>query len=99
MPISPRSRANMRATMPFQLRSQHAYRGESDEAIRWLDRAYAQKDPTLYLVKGRPAAQESRTRSPLQGVLAQDEAAGVAASRSTVSFHAECFSYDCLLST
>jgi hypothetical protein len=30
----------------------HAYRDEVDEAFRWLDRAYAQKDPTLYLVKG-----------------------------------------------
>jgi len=36
----------------FSIAESHAYRGESDEAIRWLDRAYAQKDPTLYLVKG-----------------------------------------------
>src|SRR5882762_251323 len=35
--------------------------------------------------QGRPAAQESRTGSPLQGVPAQDEAAGVAAPRSQVT--------------
>jgi TolB-like protein/tetratricopeptide (TPR) repeat protein len=36
----------------FSIAEAHAYRGESDEAFRWLDRAYAQKDPNLYLVKG-----------------------------------------------
>jgi TolB-like protein/tetratricopeptide (TPR) repeat protein len=36
----------------FAIAEAHAYRGESDEAFRWLDRAYAQKDPSLYLVKG-----------------------------------------------
>jgi tetratricopeptide (TPR) repeat protein len=25
----------------------YAYRGQSDEAMRWLERAYAQKDPYL----------------------------------------------------
>jgi len=36
----------------FIIAEAHAYRGEIDEAFRWLDRAYAQKDPQLYLVKG-----------------------------------------------
>jgi Flp pilus assembly protein TadD len=36
----------------FEIAEVHAYRGEVDEAFRWLDRAYAQKDPSLYLVKG-----------------------------------------------
>jgi TolB-like protein/Tfp pilus assembly protein PilF len=36
----------------FAIAGAHAYRGESDEALRWLDRAYAQKDYGLYLVKG-----------------------------------------------
>ena len=44
-----REHANDRA---FEIAEAHAYRGERDEAFRWLDRAYAQKDPTLYLVKG-----------------------------------------------
>jgi TolB-like protein/thioredoxin-like negative regulator of GroEL len=32
----------------------HAIRGESDAAFKWLDRAYAQKDEDLYLIKGNP---------------------------------------------
>ena len=36
----------------FGIAEAYAYRGEKDEAFRWLDRAYAQKDPLLYLVKG-----------------------------------------------
>jgi tetratricopeptide (TPR) repeat protein len=31
-----------------------AFRGGPDEAFRWLDRAYAQKDPNLARVKGEP---------------------------------------------
>ncbi len=31
----------------------YAFRGQSDEAMRWLERAYAQKDPYLsYSIKG-----------------------------------------------
>jgi tetratricopeptide (TPR) repeat protein len=32
----------------------YAYRAEPDEAFAWLDRAYRQKDPTLYGIKGDP---------------------------------------------
>jgi Flp pilus assembly protein TadD len=32
----------------------YAFRGHSDEAMRWLERAYAQKDPSLYYVKADP---------------------------------------------
>lgn len=38
----------------FSIAEAHASRGESDEALRWLDRAYAQKDSALYRVKGDP---------------------------------------------
>jgi len=38
----------------FSIAEGHAYRGEIDEAFGWLDRAYAQKDPLLYIVKGDP---------------------------------------------
>jgi TolB-like protein/tetratricopeptide (TPR) repeat protein len=31
----------------------YAFRGESDEAFKWLDRAYAEKDPLLYGIKFR----------------------------------------------
>lgn len=30
----------------------YAFRGQSEEAMHWLERAYAQKDPRLYGVKG-----------------------------------------------
>jgi len=29
----------------------YAFRGESDEAFKWLDRAYAERDPQLYRIK------------------------------------------------
>jgi TolB-like protein/DNA-binding winged helix-turn-helix (wHTH) protein len=32
----------------------YAFRGQSDEAMHWLERAYAQKDPSLYYVKAVP---------------------------------------------
>jgi TolB-like protein/Tfp pilus assembly protein PilF len=32
----------------------YAFRGQSDEAMHWLERAYAQKDPYLYSIKGDP---------------------------------------------
>ena len=38
----------------FEIAEVHAYRGEIDQAFAWLDRAYRQKDPTLYLIKSNP---------------------------------------------
>ena len=38
----------------FQIAGVYAFRGESDEAMRWLDRAYAQKDLSLFQIKGYP---------------------------------------------
>jgi hypothetical protein len=29
----------------------YAFRGQSDEAMHWLERAYAQKDPYLWQIK------------------------------------------------
>jgi TolB-like protein/DNA-binding winged helix-turn-helix (wHTH) protein/Flp pilus assembly protein TadD len=37
---------------PFMIAEAHAFRGEPDQAFKWLDRAYAQKDPMLYFIKG-----------------------------------------------
>ena len=45
----------------FSIAEAHAYRGESDEAFRWLDRAYAQKVSDLYLVKGAPLLKNLET--------------------------------------
>jgi len=38
----------------FDIAEAHAFRGEVDQAFAWLDRAYRQKDPTLYMIKGDP---------------------------------------------
>lgn len=35
----------------FQIANVYAFRGQIDEAMRWLERAYAQKDFSLYLIK------------------------------------------------
>jgi tetratricopeptide (TPR) repeat protein len=40
-----KSEANHR---PFYIAKIYAFRGEPDEALRWLDRAYVQRDPTLF---------------------------------------------------
>jgi TolB-like protein/DNA-binding winged helix-turn-helix (wHTH) protein/Flp pilus assembly protein TadD len=37
---------------PFMIAEAHAFRGEADQAFKWLDRAYEQKDPMLYFIKG-----------------------------------------------
>jgi TolB-like protein/tetratricopeptide (TPR) repeat protein len=36
----------------FGISEAYAYRGEADQALQWLDRAFAQKDSTLYMIKG-----------------------------------------------
>lgn len=39
---------------PFHIALVFAFRGEADEALKWLDRAYAQKDVRLLYIKGDP---------------------------------------------
>jgi tetratricopeptide (TPR) repeat protein len=39
------------AESPYYIANVYAFRGESDEALRWLERAYSQKDPGLIYVK------------------------------------------------
>ncbi len=36
----------------FEIAEVYAFRGQSDEAMHWLERAYVQKDNVLYSVKG-----------------------------------------------
>jgi TolB-like protein/DNA-binding winged helix-turn-helix (wHTH) protein len=42
------------AAIPAGVAAVYAFRGESDEAFRWLDRAYSQKDAVLYRLKFSP---------------------------------------------
>ncbi len=46
---------------PYGVAEVHAYRGEIDRAFTWLDRAYRQKDVTLYRVKGDPLLRNLET--------------------------------------
>jgi TolB-like protein/cytochrome c-type biogenesis protein CcmH/NrfG len=39
---------------PLEIAGAYAFRGEADEALELLDRAYTQKDPFLYGIKGDP---------------------------------------------
>jgi serine/threonine protein kinase/TolB-like protein/Tfp pilus assembly protein PilF len=39
---------------PSAIAQAHAYRGELDEAMQWLEKAYAMKDPDLHLIKSSP---------------------------------------------
>ena len=41
------------AYAPSAVASVYASRGQSDEALKWLDRAQAEKDPLLYSIKYR----------------------------------------------
>ena len=38
----------------FGIAEVYAFRGQLDEAMQWLERAFAQRDPSLFLVKGDP---------------------------------------------
>jgi TolB-like protein/Flp pilus assembly protein TadD len=39
---------------PSEIADAYAYRGEPDRAFMWLDHAYSQKDPELYMIKFDP---------------------------------------------
>jgi hypothetical protein len=42
------------AASAFDVAEMHAWRGETDAAFRWLDRAYRQRDPGMEMVKIDP---------------------------------------------
>ncbi len=44
-------------TDAFGIAEVYAYRGDLDQAFKWLERAYTQRDPSLYLIKGEPMLQ------------------------------------------
>jgi hypothetical protein len=39
---------------PYGIACVYAYREDLDQAAYWLEKAYAQKDPDMYLIKGDP---------------------------------------------
>jgi len=42
------------ASWPSEIARVHAFRGELDEAMQWLERAYAMRDEDLYDIKNDP---------------------------------------------
>jgi len=38
----------------FEFAAIHAFRNQTDEAFEWLDRAYAQRDPSMMFTKVEP---------------------------------------------
>jgi TolB-like protein len=42
---------NSKASIPVGIAAVYAFRGEADEAFKWLDRAYDEKDALLYRIK------------------------------------------------
>jgi serine/threonine-protein kinase len=48
------------AAMAFYIAEAYAFRGQRDQAFKWLDRAYAQKDVSLWQIKGDPLLKNVR---------------------------------------
>jgi adenylate cyclase len=46
---------NSQANRPINIARVYGYRGGPDEALKWLERAYAHKDSVLSIIKGDPA--------------------------------------------
>ena len=49
-------------TGALEIAEVYAFRGQSDEAMRWLELAYTQKAPYLYIIKSNFKALESDPR-------------------------------------
>ncbi|MEA3161251.1 MAG: hypothetical protein QOD95_2799 [Gammaproteobacteria bacterium] len=52
------------ADRPVGIAGMYAFRGELDDAFKWLDRAFEQKDPTLYHIKSDPQFQRQIESDP-----------------------------------
>jgi hypothetical protein len=46
--------AKYHADSAYEIAQVYAFRNQSDEAFEWLDRAYAQRDPSLMSTKVEP---------------------------------------------
>ncbi len=50
----PSTSKSIRTIAAFQIAEIYAYRGETDKAFEWLERAYKQRDGGLSQMKGDP---------------------------------------------
>jgi serine/threonine protein kinase/TolB-like protein len=55
----------------FNIAEMHAWRGETDAAFRWLDRAYRQRDPAMEMVKIDPLLHSLHRDPRFETVLAR----------------------------
>ena len=65
----------------FQIAEIYAYRGETDKAFEWLERAYKQRDGGLVRNERRSAAAQSGTRPALARLPEKNETAAGLAQR------------------
>ena len=56
---------------PFQIAQMHAYRGETEAAFEWLDRAYRQHDPSMITVQIDPLLRGLRADRRFRALLVQ----------------------------
>jgi hypothetical protein len=56
---------------PYGIAAVHAYRGESDDALRWLDRAYQEHNNGMLAVKTDPAFTNLRGDPRFQALLSR----------------------------
>ena len=59
----------------FQIAEIYAYRGETDKAFEWLERAYKQRDGGLSEMKGDPLLRNLEQRSALHRLPEKNETA------------------------
>jgi TolB-like protein len=59
------------AASAFDVAEMHAWRGETDAAFRWLDRAYRQRDPGMEMVKVDPLLRNLHRDPRFPAVLAK----------------------------
>jgi hypothetical protein len=69
--ISPKQSITQRSTGAYQIAEVYAWWGNKDQAVQWLERAYAQYDGGLTLVKFDPL-QRSLRPDPRYAVLLRE---------------------------
>jgi hypothetical protein len=53
----------------YDIGTVHAYRGEADAAVTWLERAYKQRDGSMISLKVNPLLRNLRSDARYQGLL------------------------------
>jgi adenylate cyclase len=54
---------------PYGISTIPAFRHEPDKAMGWLERAYAQRDPSMYMIKGEPLFRSIESDSRYKAIM------------------------------